>query len=162
MDGVEGHHPTLQSSLIPSAMQTPSNHSGGHYWNCTFSRDNNEQGCAPSQNLLLDRHVIDSDILKFYLLSGISDNIFQGNFEGLSSIVAAYIVLKESFSNLALHNCNTFRFTISTQLKQMKQNSNIVFFPLHILLPCQNFMPLPTIQVGCGQSAICFYYSRSG
>lgn len=31
MDGVEGRHPTLQSSLIPSAMQTPPNHSGEHY-----------------------------------------------------------------------------------------------------------------------------------
>lgn len=47
MDGAEGHHPTLQSSLIPSAMQTPPNHSRGwHKWNYTLSQDDVEKNCA--------------------------------------------------------------------------------------------------------------------
>lgn len=47
MDGAEGRHPTLQSSLIPSAMQTPPNHSGRwHNWNHTLSQENAEKNCA--------------------------------------------------------------------------------------------------------------------
>lgn len=60
MDGVEGHHPTLKSSLIPSAMQTPPNHSGGRYWNYTFRENNLGQGCTALQNLLFERCVIDN------------------------------------------------------------------------------------------------------
>lgn len=42
MDGAGGRHPTLQSSLIPSAIQTPPNHSkGGSVTEIIHSGQNN-------------------------------------------------------------------------------------------------------------------------